>query len=205
MAQRSAPTKSNLLRLKARIKLAKEGYELLEKKREILIQEILGSSAKLKHSMREIYASAPQAYESYKKGIIANGRTNVDLFLSYMNAEPEIDVEERSVMGVIVPKLNLHGVISEIAVLDTMYSGTIDLTRKKYAALLEKLVSWAEIYITIQRLSAELKKTQRLVRSLENIIIPQLSREIRIIEIVLEENEREEFFRRKVLKRKSGG
>lgn len=205
MAQRSAPTKSNLLRLKARIKLAKEGYELLEKKREILIQEILGSAAKLKHSMREIYASAPQAYESYKKGVIDNGRTSVDLFLSYMDAEPEIDVEERSVMGVIVPKLNLRGVISEIAVLDTMYSGTIDLTRKKYAELLEKLVRWAEIYITIQRLSAELKKTQRLVRSLENIIIPQLNREIRIIEIVLEENEREEFFRRKVLKKKAGG
>ncbi|MCL2270519.1 MAG: V-type ATP synthase subunit D, partial [Treponema sp.] len=49
-----APTKSNLLRVKERLLIAEEGYDLLEQKREILVMELMQKLEQVKMLEREL-------------------------------------------------------------------------------------------------------------------------------------------------------
>ena len=70
------------------------------------------------------------------------------------------------------------------------------------------IYKWSEVEISVWRLAAEIRKTQRRVNALENIFIPGYADTVKAIEDVLEESDREEFIRKKkvksVLKRKRG-
>lgn len=201
MALKITPTKTNLQRLKKKLALAQQGYDLLEQKREVLIQEVLSNITKLKLYMRDIYKKANGAFALYKESVIENGEERIDMFLKTISKVPGIEVTEKSIMGVVIPKLKLRDNVFELTALDFEYNEKVEHTRKAYSDLLEHLVEWAEVYVTMLRLARELKKTHTLVKSLENIVIPQLKHDIVRIQIILEENEREEFIRRKMLKK----
>ena len=59
----------------------------------------------------------------------------------------------------------------------------------------------AEVETSIYRLADAIKKTQKRANALQNIVIPGLDGTIRFITDALEEKEREEFARLKVIKR----
>ena len=63
----------------------------------------------------------------------------------------------------------------------------------------------AGIENSVYRLATAIKKTQRRTNMLENVVIPRLEENIRFISSTLEEHEREEFTRMKVIKRQKGG
>ena len=62
----------------------------------------------------------------------------------------------------------------------------------------------AEVEISIYRLAQAIKKAQKRANALKNIVIPDLDNTIRFITEALEEKEREEFVRLKVIKRQTG-
>lgn len=199
-----APTRSNLLETKESLELAEEGHELLDQKREVLLMELMNLVHNLKELQEEAYERFAAAYEALESAIISMGKKEVERVGLISEETVDIDLIYHSVMGVPIPQI--QAVFSEDEPplwtgLDNT-SSSLDDTRLRFWELMQLLFQWGELEIAIWRLTSEIRKTQRRVNALENIFIPEYQETIKLIEETLEENEREEFFRKKKVKKK---
>lgn len=197
------PTRSELIELKKKIKLSESGHKLLKMKRDGLILEffeILGRA-------KDVRAELDTAYEKATEKIgIANsigGTVTVKSTAFALKDAPQIKLESRNIMGVVVPKIESSSVRKPMynrgyGVLGT--SSYIDEAADAYENLLEKIILAAEIETTMKRLLDDIEKTKRRVNALEFKVIPELKEVMDFIQLRLEEMERENTFRLKRIK-----
>jgi len=196
-----AATKSNLLRLKERFGFVKSGHALLDQKREVLLEELMEMYRDARQLRREMAAALAAVYRGVHDGLLAGGRLDLEAAAVAANGALRLRARERSVMGVIVPLLELEAA-PLAGPLASPGRGPVATaqTRRRVRELLPAVVRLAEAEVTCRRLAAELQKTQRKVNALENIFIPDYRDTIRFIESALEEKEREGLFHMKRLK-----
>ncbi|MEG1857906.1 MAG: V-type ATP synthase subunit D [Pseudoflavonifractor sp.] len=192
------PTKGNLMSTKRSRALAQTGYELMDRKRNILIREMMSLMATAKEVQDQIDEVFTEAYASLQ-------RANIDLGIcdhiaEAVETDESIEIQYRSVMGVELPHIPdrpetlspEYGFAYTSSALDECY-----LKFHKVKALTRRM---AEIETSIYRLAQAIKKTQKRANALQNIVIPNFNRTVRFITDALEEKEREEFVRLKVIK-----
>lgn len=199
MAQ-TAPTKGNLNAAKRSRALADNGYELMDRKRNILIREIMELMDEAEDLQERIDTTFSEAYASMRLAEISMGGSAQ----SGANAVPIDDsfsIRFRSVMGVELPVVSAepeepsgppYGLAFTSSDLDDAYF--------KFAEVKELIRELAETENCIYRLAYAIKKAQKRANALQNIVIPGLDSEIARISDALEEKEREEFVRLKVVK-----
>jgi V/A-type H+-transporting ATPase subunit D len=204
MARLHVPsTKSNLLRLSDELIFAREGRDLLDEKRELLIMEIMGT---LEDAHRKRLAMEKELSEAYKSLSIAKvimGSENVERASLGIQAEADVDIRDRSVLGVVVPVVQVEWKRTEkprYGFVGTTYA--LDKAAQFFSKSLELLMELAEIETTLWRLATELKKVQRRFNALDNILIPQYDETVKYIQNTLEEKEREILFQLKRVKEK---
>jgi V/A-type H+/Na+-transporting ATPase subunit D len=197
---RVALTQSNLLKLKRRMKIAQEGYDLLDEKREVMIMELMKNIRGFKEMEEEITRKLQEAYHSLEKAVVSKGKQKI-LNFAKVGEEPSVDVRMRSVMGVPVPELLVDVPESKVQVSLDSTDEYFDEALVKFRGLIDLLAKWAAKEVLIWRLGSEISKTQKRVNALEKIFIPEYKRDISKIEENLEDEEREEFFRVKRLSR----
>ena len=201
------PTKSNLLELKDQLAIARSGHDLLEEKREVLVKELLNIVDDAESLRREMNQRLAHAYRALLAAISELGREQVRRATLACGAEAHIAVTERSVMGVPVPLMDRHieEVTPQFGLVGTSFN--LDEALRRFHDALEVILRLAETETAAWRLAVELKKTERRVKALENIFIPQYEETISYIEAILEEGERERIFQLKRLKgvRERGG
>ncbi len=202
MANRVIPTKANLLNLKDQVAFAQKGYELLDKKRTVLIQEMMRLNAKARKLQGEIHSMIEQSYGSLIDATIVMGSENVEGLSQSMALEKDFDLKSRSVMGVEVPKINYHK-----EPLKTEYSfhqstAAFDQASLDFNKLLYYIYELAEVETSVFRIAQEIKQTAKRANALDKIQIPKFTANIKMIEDVLAEKEREDFFRLKKVKKK---
>ena len=193
-----SPTKGNLIATKKSLELAKLGYDLMDRKRNVLIREMMLLVDKVKYLRTEITETYAQAYISLQQANISLGV--VTQIANSVSAENGVKVVYRSVMGVEIPNVRLdeseltfeYGFDESNSKLDEASIKFIDA--KKITVLL------AEIDNSVFRLARAIQKTQKRANALRNIVIPSLQSEVKFISDALEEKEREEFTRLKVIK-----
>jgi V/A-type H+-transporting ATPase subunit D len=83
-------------------------------------------------------------------------------------------------------------------------SAHIDRAADEYEAIVEQLLRVAAYELRLRRLSEEIGTTNRRVNALATIVIPQLQGEVRLIQSRLEERERQEIYRLKMIKERKG-
>lgn len=200
--KRLVPTKGNLIRLKEQLKLAISGHSLLEKKRNVLMKELLSIVNDAKKLQEEILKVFEEAYRSLQLA-------NLDLGMEYMDevsrAVPEyrgLRIKLKSVMGVEVPEI-----IAEDFPMDIPYgiyrsNSALDKTYLSFVRVLKLITRAVWVENTAYRLAYEVRKTKKRVNALENVIIPQLKSNIKYIQDTLEELEREELVKVKRIKEK---
>ena len=205
MALDIKPTRSELIKLKARIKQTKNGYKLLKMKRDGLFHEF----RQLLSVMIEAKKDLTNAYRLAKTRIdLANaieGGLAVRAAAIANSAHPEVEVERRNIMGVVVPSVsgtNLKSTFKERGIGFIGSSPYIDEASDSFSELIEKVVTAAEMEATLKRLLAEIEATKRRVNALEFKVIPELEEAKVFIQLRLEEMEREETFRLKRFKNK---
>ena len=199
MAQ-TAPTKGNLNAAKRSRALADNGYELMDRKRNILIREIMELMDEAEDLQERIDSTFSEAYASMRLAEISMGGSAQ----SGANAVPIDDsfsIRFRSVMGVELPVVSAepeepsgppYGLAFTSSDLDDAYF--------KFAEVKELICELAQTENSIYRLAYAIKKAQKRANALKNIVIPGLESEIFRISDALEEKEREEFVRLKVVK-----
>ncbi|MGB1475015.1 MAG: V-type ATP synthase subunit D [Candidatus Poseidoniaceae archaeon] len=205
MALDIKPTRSELINLKRRIKQTKNGYKLLKMKRDGLFHEfrtLLSDMIKAKRELTEAYVLAKSRID------LANsieGGLKVRSAAIANSASPEVEVERRNIMGVVVPSVsgtNLKQAFGERSIGFTGSSPYIDEAADSFGNLIERMVKAAEMEATLKRLLAEIEATKRRVNALEFKVIPELEEARVFIQLRLEEMEREETFRLKRFKNK---
>ena len=205
MALDIKPTRSELIKLKGRIKQTKNGYKLLKMKRDGLFHEFRQLLAEMIEAKREITEAFRLAKQRIDLANAIEGGLAVRAAAIANSAHPEVEVERRNIMGVVVPSVsgtNLKSTFAERGVGFIGSSPYIDEASDSFSELIEKMVTAAEMEATLKRLLEEIEATQRRVNALEFKVIPELEEAKVFIQLRLEEMEREETFRLKRFKNK---
>ncbi len=202
MRRRDIPsTKSNLLRLRADLDLVRTGHDLLDQKRQVLLEELIDLARDAERQRRQAEQALRRAYHSLRTALIAGGEDVVAAEALAEPAPPTLRVRERSVMGVIIPLLESEVPDVPRAITAPGHSPpAVSRTRREIAAAMAEIVRLAEIEVSCRRLALELQRTQRKVSALENIFMPEYRDTIDFITSSLEEKEREGLFQMKRLK-----
>ena len=205
MALDIKPTRSELIKLKGRIKQTKNGYKLLKMKRDGLFHEFRKLLAEMIEAKRELTNTYRLAKQRIDLANAIEGGLKVRSAAIANSASPEVEVERRNIMGVVVPSVsgtNLKQAFGERSIGFTGSSPYIDEAADSFGNLIERMVKAAEMEATLQRLLAEIEATKRRVNALEFKVIPELEEARVFIQLRLEEMEREETFRLKRFKNK---
>ena len=203
MAQQVFPTKGNLIATKKTLALSTMGYDLMDKKRNILIREMMSLVDQAKRLRDEVDRIYDEAYEALRNANITLGM--IDEIAESVPIDNGITIGFRSVMGVDIPIVKYdpqppvlsYGMYESNSQLDNAY-----LCFHKVKLMTAQL---AEIENSIFRLATAIKKTQSRANALKNIIIPGFQFSSKFITDALEEKEREEFSRLKVIKKQRDG
>lgn len=199
MASNVAATKGNLIAMKKSLALAKNGYDLMDRKRNILIKEMMELVDKVKMLRGEIQEAYDTGYYLLQRANIYSGV--IERIAEQVPVETGIQLTYRSVMGVEVPQV-IYEPKKDMTVpygLDETNSH-IDEAYLQFQKVKQITMVLAEVDNSVYRLANSISKTQKRANALKNIVIPRYQSEIREISDSLDEKEREEFSRMKVIK-----
>ncbi len=178
----------------------RDGHALLERKREVLLREVWDLMRAASHRETELRATFEAAHAAARTARVEAGRDVAWVASWAPSAHCVADVGVRSLMGVDLPQVDLHVERDPLPTAAGASPATLDVARRRWLDVVEALGTWSETYGAVWRVAAELARTQRRVRSLEEVVLPQLEAQIAAIEATLEEAEREAFVRSKRVK-----
>jgi V/A-type H+/Na+-transporting ATPase subunit D len=198
------PTRMELIKKNAQIKLAEQGRDLLREKMDALIQEFFQIMVSVSKSREELDIAAVAAQRSL---CVAEAVDDLVALKSASFATKRaltLDIRGKNIMGVPVPLVERKTVSK--SVLDRGYSmigtsGRIDEAAERYETELDLIIVLAETETSLRRLGDEIQNNRRRVNALEQVLIPELKRQAKYIKVAIEEREREDLFRLKKVKK----
>ena len=192
------PTKGNLLKTKKSLELAKIGYDLLDRKRNVLIREMMLLMDKVKILRNEVTDSYSLGYYLLQQANISTGVIN-DIATS-VSEDDSIKITYRSVMGVELPSVSHDNSTPKLEYGFKESNSRVDEAYIQFHKIKDLTILLAEVSNSVYRLANAIRKTQKRANALKNIVIPNLEETIKFISEAMEEKEREEFSRLKIIK-----
>lgn len=198
MSDQIVPTKGNLLAVKKSLELSRSGFELLDRKRNILVREMMALIDRANRLQGRIDNTYAEAYAALQRANITLGICRE--LSQTVPVENGLNIAYRSVMGVEIPMVSLetaeapipYGLVSTNILLDQAYL--------KFGEVKRLTAELAEVENSVYRLADAVKKTQKRANALKNIMIPRFERTVKAITEALEEKDREDFSRMKIIK-----
>lgn len=195
-----SPTRGNLLRLREHLEQLQEGHDLLDRKRQVLTRELfdmIADAESVEKEARERFRDAHRAINETRMDIGVDRLRWISLAPS---ADIRVKVRSRSIMGVMAALVEV-----DIETLPIPYGPgdtdvSLDKARQEWLAVARLLGELVETTVTVWRLANELRRTQRQVNALEEILIPRYQATINYISASLDEKEREEIIHAKKVK-----
>lgn len=197
-------TRMELLARKTQITLATQGRDLLEQKRTALLKEFMRIADTVMEHTDVLQQAASEARQALARAEAIAGTEAVRSAALASRAELPLDVTTTSVMGVKVPHIEQKRVARSM--LDRGYSvtgtsTTIDEAASAFEDEIDAIIQLAESELRLTRLAAEIQRTSRRLNALDHLLIPRLESERDFIQIALDERERTDHFRLKLMKR----
>ena len=194
MDTRTFPTKGNLMLAKNSLALAMQGYDLMDKKRNILIRELMNLIDQAKDIQEQIDVTFTYAYQCLQEANIEHGISETDQLAYTVPIEDSIQIKSRSIMGTEIPLVTYTPDQNIPTYSFSTTRESIDKAREAFRLSMVENSAY--------RLAASIKKTQKRANALKNITIPSYRSLVSEISNALEEKEREEFTRLKVIKQR---
>lgn len=191
-------TKNNLMRQKKSLELANLGYDLMDKKRNILVREMLSMAQKASAIQKDIEIAYVQAYAALERANITIG--DCSAFAQCIPVDNSVEIKVHSVMGVEIPEITIGESTQHIYYGLNGTDSQLDEAYILFNKVKKLTVELAEIETGVIRLADAIRKTQKRTNALSNIMIPKLASTIKFISDALDEKEREDFSRLKVIK-----
>jgi V/A-type H+-transporting ATPase subunit D len=198
------PTRMELIRKNAQIKLAEQGRDLLREKMDALIQEFFHIMESVSKSRDELEIVAEMAQRSLLTALAVDDSVTLKSASFATRKGLFLEIKGKNIMGVPVPVLEKKRVSK--SVLERGYSiistsGRIDEAAEKFEMELDLIIGLAETETALKRLGGEIQMTRRRVNALEQVLIPDLKKQAKYIKNAIDEREREDLFRLKKVKK----
>lgn len=195
------PTKGNLILAKNSLALSKQGFELMDKKRNILIREMMDLIEQAKDIQTQIDSTFRHAYSALQQANMEMGIAFVDQIAYTVPVEDSIRIKTRSVMGTEIPLIEYTPENNRPTYAYYSTKMSLDEAKAAFEKVKALCIQLAMIENAAIRLATNIKKTQKRANALKNITIPKYEALTKDIQNALEEKEREEFTRLKVIKK----
>jgi len=192
-----SPTRMNLLQRRGQLRLAQKGVDLLKKKRDALVAEFFGLVRESLEARKALVRTAQEAYSALLLAAAFEGPERVRGLALGVPLVEGVEAEVENVWGSKVPRLK--ATFPETPLSDAPLVLEAQAAFRRYA---EALVQVANTETRLKKIGEEIKKTTRRVNALEQVVIPGIRSQIRFIQQVLEQREREDTFRLKRIKGK---
>ena len=194
------PTKGNLILAKNSLALSRQGFELMDKKRNILIREMMELIDQAKDIQAQIDETFRTAYAALQKANMELGIAFVQQVSYTVPVEDSVRIKTRSVMGTEIPLLKHKEEVQNPVYSFYGTTESLDEAKSHFEKVKDLTIRLSMIENAAYRLAYNIKKTQKRANALQNITIPNYEVLVKTIENALEEKEREEFTRLKVIK-----
>jgi V/A-type H+-transporting ATPase subunit D len=197
------PTRSELIKLKIKIKLARSGHKLLKKKRDGLIMEFFEILKKVKTVREDMTKQFIASQKKLNIARVMESDLKIKSLAMAISERPAVDIYTKNIVGVVVPKIESKEIRKKVMNrgFGVFNSAAIDEVAESYEKLVEKIIRVAEVETTVRKMLEEIEKTKRRVNALEFLVIPNMQKQAAFITMRLEEMERENFSRLKMLKK----
>jgi len=197
-------TRMELLAHKAQIALASQGRDLLDQKRTALMKEFMRTADTALERSDALQFSAANASQSLARTEAMAGAESVCSAALSSRGSFRLEVTTASVMGIRV--VHIEQKSASRSFLERGYSivGTsisIDETAAAFEREVEAIIQLAETELRLARLGDEIQRTSRRLNALDHFLIPRLKAERDFIQMALDERERADHFRLKLVKR----
>ena len=197
-----APTKANLMKAKNQLRLIKEGYEILDKKRQALIGQYSSQKYQRNELNDEVNSCIKEVKKNIKKPILTTGEDRLKSIALSVPLDESITLKEKKFMQTNIYEIGFDekklGLSYSLNLTSSLFDEAL-LSLNDLKAMVYKL---AELDTTIKNLDIEIKNTSKKVNSLEKVQIPSYEAIIKSISAQIEEREREEFSKTKIIKNK---
>ena len=202
-----SPTRTNLLILKAQEQGAREGLSLLRSKREALVRELFGAMEQAV-ATRDLFAESLQgAMHALAVSLGMQGRADVESAAFAARRDISLWLEEKVVWGVRFQDIRWQGVVRSADARGFAFSGVSSATiaaSREFEKALEVVLRVVSVETRLKKIGAEINTATRRVNAFTEVVLPQLRQRIRGIRLALEEREREDVFRMKRFKKRTG-
>jgi len=200
-----APTRMNMLLLKAQIKMAADGVGLLKGKRDALMQELLKRARELSLMRDELHERGRAAGDAMAMARAVRGTPELKSAAVAGRRDLHLNVGSDKVWGLALGRIDQKGIVRKPAqrgmgLLDT--SAHLQEASECSEQMLAQLLVCAPMERNLQIVGEEVKKVSRRINALEEYLLPRLRGQMRGIASVLDEREREDTFRLKKIKGK---
>ena len=154
MDPREFPTKGNLIAAKNSLTLAKQGYDLMDKKRNILIRELMDLIDEAKDIQEEIDTTFTRAYACLQRANIEHGISTVEELAYTVPIEDSIRIQTRSIMGTEIPKVKYEKENTRPTYAFSTSRESIDIARDAFCRVKELTLKLSEVENAAYRLAA---------------------------------------------------
>lgn len=201
-----SPTRMNLLARKGQVSLARQGVDLLKKKRDALVSEFFGVVRNTLESRNKLNVVAQEAINQLNISASIEGKPLLESAALAGKRQVMLEVAEKNVWGIKIPEVSTAHSLKRDPFKRGYNAATasnrVIKTADNFEEMIDLLVEVAGRETRLKKLGQEIKKTTRRVNALEQIVIPRIYREMGYIKSVLEQREREDVFRLKLIKNK---
>lgn len=193
-------TKTNLFKMRKSLDLTREGHDLLDEKRRILLEELTALVDAVDRFQEESDNALRKAYAALDRSVVSMGRNRVEDISFSIDIKNELAITHRRIMGVHIPVIGLT--VKERAPyfrsFDTSLS--VDEAIRSFGEAVKVLAKLAEKKVALLRIAAEVQKTIRKVNALEKVYIPYYQEAVKYIGDRLDEESRDAFALLKMIK-----
>ena len=188
------PTRMGLLMTRARRQVAVKGAELLRNKREALASEFVRVTRGVIAGREQLAVRLRDATRALTLARALHGEEALVSLGLAATREILLAIEPRKVWGIPTPEVRGPQLVRTV---DARGASPVDWrpaaaeAARRHEEATETLVNICSQEIRLKRLGEEIRNASRRINALEQVLIPDLERQIARIEIALEERERE--------------
>ena len=195
LARTRTASRSAFLEMRDEQRLVNDGYEFLDEKRILLAAELLRqrdawreANAVFEQRLREAMKALPEAVaDQGLEGLLVHPRYTLDA--------ARLEVSERPYVGQVMLEASMATGDTGLAREPVRPSPEVRRCADAFRALLEAAAPLAAITANLERLMREYRRTERRVRALENVVLPEIRQDLAAMEEHLDLNEQEEVIR----------
>lgn len=195
LARTQTASRSAFLDLQDEQRLVNDGYEFLDEKRILLAAELL----RQREAWREARAAFMRRWDAAAKLLPAaaadQGLEGLQVFPRQTLEAASVDLEERPYVGQVLLEASMALGEAQLLREPMRPSREVRLAAEAFREALKAAVPLAAITANLKRLMREYRRTERRVRALENVVLPEIGQDLAAMEEHLDLNEQEEVIR----------